>query len=1072
MDSFNLLEHQFQRGATLIEASAGTGKTFSIAMMVLRMVAEQNIPIEQILVVTFTKAATEELRERVRSRLAQARALLSGEDTHTESDPLLRQWCTQVDPKHAHPRLVAALADIDQANIFTIHAFCQRVLQDYPLESGQAFSLELTNDLNALKSRVLQDFWRKHLYERPANEVKLWLSCFASPNDLSPILGVVTSPDTQVEPAGDDLDSYLPQLAAELSPLTQSATELTQATGQLKISIYQALLKAYFTQLNQQLSAQQQMSFDRLILNLANALKSEHQRNYLVTQVGKQYQAILIDEFQDTDADQWHIFSTLFNQQQHYLYLIGDPKQAIYKFRGADIYAYLTAAAACDYRYTLDINYRSLPNMVQAVNDVFSNAPNADPFRMAGALTFHPTRPAKTAQDPSAALIWWQMPAPNKTEENSRAKGKWKVDTAKERIQQAIIGEISQQLAQGAQPKDFAILVRSHDTAHHYQQALTQLAIPCVVNSRTSVFTSPEARALRYVLRALAEPSNVNLAKQALSISWFGQDACDLYAHLNSSAFENWLDDLFECHQRWQNKGVMAAVFALLDKYAVKETLATYPDGERRLTNLLHLIELIQGAALTAHLSIRKTLLFLERQIANPSPNDDAILRLETDDTAVQIVTMHAAKGLQYPIVFCPELYLKSDLKRGQIIRVHEQGNIVVDLGSALLEQRTAQALAEVQAEDLRLTYVTLTRAIRKTYLVYGDHLPGFSESAIHYLLQGKPPAEHTYYDHKAHADLPLPSYPSLTRYQAHHPTQVQAAQSFTRPYIDNRYRLFSFSGLNKQHNSTETPLDKAEETEIPEPEFEGLLHKQDKPLLPKGADFGNLVHDLLEQSDFAQLAQAGVDASLRDSLTSKYGLTWRAQDRTEEAQQADFDAMIKRVVTTPLDANDPQFTLAKLSPDKLLKEMGFYYAVTATNTKHINVLLTASNIPFSPISDRAIAGHLNGFIDLIAEYDGKFYVMDYKTNFLGNLPEHYTQAAMTEEMTLHGYGLQVMLYSVAVDQYLRCRLPNYDYEQHFGGVRYLFVRGMDGCSADQGVYQIKPDLTLIQALSACLKKP
>lgn len=1146
MTAFDLPTHQFKKGASLIEASAGTGKTFSIAMLVVRLVVEKAIPIEEILVVTFTNAATEELRDRIRARLIEAHKALLGKCSAEQlsKDKTLQAWMNNltsgqyesgaVTPEMASQRLAQALADVDQANIYTIHAFCQRVLQDYPLESGQSFGVSLTSDISKLQDQVVQDFWRRNVYEKNEQQVRLFLSKMASPSVLKESLKPLSNPNIGIEPiVKDSLDTVLVQLTQQQTQvvtwieqnkvklvtfvedairegwlagnkINKAQTLFAQlqeepkvffeyfptafvkahkpkvesfyqglniptllfdayhaGLNQLEIVITQSLLANYFNQLNSLLASNHQMSFDGLIVNLANALQGEKSA-YLKEQVQAKYQAALIDEFQDTDADQWHIFSSFFiapsaDKTKHYLYLIGDPKQAIYKFRGADIYAYLAASKACQYHYTLDTNWRSVPNMVNAVNELFDEKQKANPFNMTE-LTFREVKPGRSGKEDEPAMYWWEMPPePN-------GKKEWNQPEARSTIQAMVVAQMLEMLQGEAVPKDFAILVRSNKSAQAYQQALAKVSIPAVIKAQTSVFASAEAKELLMVMHALLEPNDPRKAKQALSVSWFAKDGKSLYDTINSQDFEQWLEALSVHHQTWQKKGFIAALFALMTTHQVKVNLARYADGERRVTNLLHLAEIIQRTALTEHLSMAKTLAFLERQITSPSSIDDEMIRLETDESAVQIVTMHASKGLQYKYVFCPELWLSSELRDKHIVKVHENGKIVVDMGSVAFDARVKQAEAEVKSEDLRIAYVALTRAEEKTFVVWGNNLKGYDKSPVGYLL-----SNNRQLTSKAHSHSSLNLNIALSHYTPKPKEEEDyVAQSFTRARIDKERRMFSFTGLAK-NTVQETPLDKIEEVINEAPEM-FMENKSQLARLPKGSDFGQLVHDLLEMGDFATLAQ-GVDSAVREELAMKHGVKWNAKERTSAEQQADFDAMIQQVVTTPLDAQDHHFTLANIPQQQCLKELGFYYAVKQSNLVALNGLLEKSGVPFTALTAKTIEGYLNGFIDLIVQNGDKFYVMDYKTNFLGNEAHNYSHQAMHHEMTHHNYGLQFILYSLAVHQYLKTRKEGYDYEQHFGGIKYLFVRGMDGKSVDYGVYHYRPDVALIQSLEALLSE-
>ena len=1155
-ETFDLLTHNFQKGAALIEASAGTGKTYSIAMLVVRLVVEHSIAIEEILVVTFTKAATEELKDRIRSRLVEAKEHLQGE-TH---DDLLVKWTqTLADKDEALKRIAMALANVDQAGIFTIHSFCQRILMEYPLESGQSFSGELSANIEQYKDRVLRDFWRRNVYLRPTEEVNAILSAIeqmsvnATPfqsfykshiqkhgNQLGKLGYVLSmaSAETRIEPQVPNLDETVQQflkaqaaiqtffthLEPDLFSLLEKAAasewmaknkvdkcfrlykhryaqpkaffqylptafkkahsgevegflegiempfalfdDIENLTKQLPIAIVQALLQEYFTELSSQLQSENEMSFDDLILQLAAALSQGENSQFLQQQISSRFKAAFIDEFQDTDGHQWQIFSTLFNQNATYLYLIGDPKQAIYKFRGADIYAYLQAKKDCQFHYTLDTNWRSTPALVSAVNQLFEQAEDpflTQPIPEIGDFPFYAVNAGRSENPEGAALHFWQMPAAPEDLGKSIGRGSdkrlvWKADNAEQVIRQNILSHMSEQLQKGEKPESFAVLVRSNKTAATYQAECLRHGIPAVINAKASVYESPQAKELLYVMRALSEPSDLRKAKQALTTTWFGFDAEKLMSAVHTGDLENWLESLFEHHQTWLKKGFMAAIYSLMDDWKVREILAQTEQGERTLTNIFHLIELVQTASLNEHLNITKTLAFLEQQIQNPPAGDDEVLRLETDENAVQIVTLHSSKGLQYKFVYCPDLWRFKGDKEKDILATHEQEQSIIDIGSDHFERRATRIQNETRAEDMRLIYVALTRAEEKLYVVFGPALENYEKSPFYELLKPGVPTSEEF------SALELQLCATIQSYQPDRPVINFETADFTRKSINTRRRVFSFSGLVK-NRAIEAPMDKGQELEEAHTSLQSL--KSEASLLPKGAEFGNLVHDLLEKSSFSALAE-GVDSELRQTLSDQYGVKW---SEAVEQQTQRFDAMMRNVVTTPLDANQPDFTLANLCEHKTLKEMAFFYAIQSTQTQQLNQILMQTDIPYSPIGADAIDGYLNGFIDLVAEYQGKFYVMDYKTNYLGNDYDNYGFENMHQEMTHHSYGLQFTLYSLALHQYLKNRVADYDYQTHFGGVKYLFVRGMNGLDANLGVYDYRPTFELIQSLETLIKE-
>jgi exodeoxyribonuclease V beta subunit len=1261
-EAFDAASGPLQAGINLIEASAGTGKTYAIAMLVLRFVVEQELDIKRLLVVTFTKAATEELKDRIRKRLVEARHALNHD--YADIDPNLRLWLDGLglDAETIRQRLDLALLDIDQAPIFTIHGFCQRVLAEHALESGQMFDCELSGDIAAIRQNCADDFWRKQLYSRPAWQAALLTAAFPTPDSLLASLGNIGLQQT-VYPVAGDPDAALAELhtliaaAAERLPSTlktlQAAFEeglfndsftktfadrgaaltawledqnaepadlfwltalgllaglngrkfmvsktkplpsdqqkqqylatlnidcspfenLAAALQQLQVVFRRALLQELHDQLDKALQQNNVLSFDDLITRLAGAVQGDNGQ-LLINELQQRFGAALIDEFQDTDYQQWRIFSRIFSAivevqdvpnaanagavcrpcvapcalegippaslqspfPEQFLYLIGDPKQAIYKFRGADIYSYFAARSQARYHYTLSHNWRSHPDLVRGVNRLFQRG---EPFLFDN-LDFISVQAGRGIDDGRIGavppLVLWQL------DQYSDKQVYWTSrrgtnGEAAEYIRNAVVAEILQLLDQAAiitrhgsqpvKPKDIAILVRSNNQAAAYQQALNEAGIPAVLNSKQSVFVSPQALEIHTVLQAVAQPGHIPALKQALTVAWFNLDGQQLYrlfsddckdaggratqgAVAGETGLDAWLSRFQDYHQIWQQHGLLTMMQRLLQQEGVEEHLGARPQAERALTNLHHIIERLQQAGIDEHLAINKTLDWLRHAIQQAPQNssDDQQLRLESDEDAVKIVTLHSSKGLEYPVVFCPSLWQRSDrLKNEQyLIQCHENGEMIADLGSEQFIERREQAIYEELAEDLRLFYVAATRAQYRCYIAWADvrTKDKANDSALAYLL-----------------DLGAADF--AAQQQSLRALAVELPQSFeyrllaTDTAVEGYYRsaigdeplicrqrqrslqtywqMSSYTALSalSLHDAPELPEDKAVEaseieimtddidavgtpakpnSDLPTTAWMQEVYPQghkgqrmdDKPLLrlldsvppvpqqlPKGAQTGNVVHSLLEIISFKRLA-AGADISqARDQAIRRYGLN--IENPTL------IDRLLQTVVNAPLGETG-DFSLKNLPAERCLKEMPFYLAMQDMDAARINHVLSDSPA-YQPLSSKQMCGYLTGFIDLICEYRGKYYVMDYKTN---SLPD-YRPETLLQAMREHNYGLQYWLYSLVLDRYLRQRLPGYEYGRHFGGVKYLFVRGMEVELPGAGVFEDLPDLGMLEAL-------
>jgi exodeoxyribonuclease V beta subunit len=1166
-ENFNPIQTELLNGINLIEASAGTGKTYAIAMLALRFIVEKNLKIEQLLVVTFTKAATEELKDRIRARLSEAKRAVNGRTAEVDGNVLTWLDSLTLDKSEIKQRLETALLNIDQAGIFTIHGFCLRILTEHALESGQLFDVELTGEINAIKQHCTDDFWRREVYSRSLADVSVLTYQYKTPDDLlrsvnrvsvfaeivpeyqdlspslerfaelmvlaeqqladllnsltgnfadgkfkdsfqqeldvqTPVLTDWLTGQTQVLPdsatlsllsgsgikeglngqkfraaksqSGDERKAaYLEELALENSAFD----ELLIAAEQISLTFRRALVEDLRHSVEQRLQELNLMSFDDLIFRLSKAVENDSQK-LLTSALQQRFQVALIDEFQDTDQQQWGIFSALFQAPQQYLYLIGDPKQAIYKFRGADIFSYFSAQQQAKHRFTLGKNWRSHPHLVEGVNALFQRE-QAFLFDM---LEFNNVAPARKAEEGSlqyqgkilAPMMLWQLA------ESESSTGDWSAGKAATEIQNAVVSEIVSLLnedfginkdlpgfknLEGLAPHNIAVLVRTNAQAREYQQALHKAGVPAVLNSIESVYSSTQAQELYKVLQAVAYPADGYLLKQALSLDWFGLDGQQFYQLINNETeLDSWSSLFQDYHHDWQNKGLMAMMQTLLAQEKVFKNLSASPIAERLLTNLHHLIELLQQQAEQQNLGVHKTLAYLAQAISDSEngSTDEQQLRLESDAAAVKIVTMHRSKGLEYDVVFCPVLWQSNDYLKTEkeLIVCHYDNKMLTDLGSKDFETHREQALKEQLAEDLRVFYVAVTRAKYRCYLAWANvrSQNNPNHSAMAYLLDF---ADDSFADQQAKLQSFEKNQPEVFAYQLlNTPNEVteryQSQKTELKLSFRARHRnlythwqMSSYTALAALSSeiAPELPLDKAQEADEKQAENEVVL------ALPKGSHTGNVIHNLLEFNSFKNLANPEYDMSEQcDKTCGRFGLKLE--------QPEIINQLLQTVVNTPLSTEDENFCLKNLNPWQCLKEMPFYLSVNSLNVNHINVVLQDCPV-FQPLGEKQMSGFLTGFIDLICEYQGRYYVMDYKTNWL----ENYQADTLTAAMREHNYGLQYWLYSVVLHLYLQNRLPNYSYQAHFGGVRYLFVRGMQIDLAMSGIYADKPDLDRMRAL-------
>jgi exodeoxyribonuclease V beta subunit len=1218
-------------GRKLVESSAGTGKTYAITSLYVRLLLERRLSASQILVVTFTEAATEDLKRRIRTRIREAAsAFASGE---TKDEFLAGLLKNTADWTQAHRGLSDALRTLDEAAIFTIHAFCQRVLQDNAFETGSLFEADFITNQDGLLREIVDDFWRVELYpasplfirhawqnsltpesllqfvkqglawpwlevipetEKPGPNVQKALeqaawkayqalgSAWESSkteisevllhyeglhrgiyrlqtveNDLREMQSYLTAQNPLNLPAGLErfctsklAKSLKGKYAAPKHEFFDLSEDLRNACASLQACFNQSVLALKATlaafvrgELRKRKRQLHLRSFDDLLLDLHDVLAGPG-RQRLVKSLRQRYAAALIDEFQDTDPLQYAIFQSLFSRGpavaggptvvggptvagatavadatvagpaeagETAMFLIGDPKQAIYSFRGADVFAYMQAARDVEERLTLIRNWRSTEALVAAVNRIFQNV--RDPF-VFPEIEFHAVQAGRSdtgdfvweGEDSPAPLKLWLMPRtePDKPINKSRAN---------EELPAAVAGEIVRWLQAGVSGKAWvegnpmaarhiAVLVRTNEEARLMQAALQAVGVPSVIHSDESVFKSPEALELQRLLAAVAEPGNEGKVRAALATELLGVTGAEL-ARLaqHETDWDGWLEAFALYRSLWLDEGFMTMVAALMTQQQVRSRLLALPGGERRLTNLLHCCELLHQAALESGLGVEELLKWLAaaRQTGTARLEEHQI-RLETDEQAVKIVTVHKSKGLQYPIVFCPFCWnTGAGARTGEVIfhDVKRAGKLVMDIGSPDWEVHERIAEREDLAENARLLYVALTRAEYRCVVVWGAFRDA-GGSALAYLFH--PPARlapaSLVEDINAHfsalsdddilrdlqplaesgrASIVVASVPEPSPH-AYAPPARQATALVCRTLsreIPRGWGIASFSSLiaGKARDPEQPDRDalwgrkeEAPEPPLPLPRSRSFLD------FPRGRRAGTALHELFETVDFSLQPVEAARQLVKEKL-ARFGF--------EAAWQEPVLQMLCDVLSTPLDPDDAAFTLSSLPQEKRLHELEFTFPLDLLTSKRLRaafavhrslelpaaLLEALGQLDFVPVR-----GAMKGFIDLVFERDGRFYLADWKSNFLGRRLEDYGQAALREAMMKELYVLQYHLYAVALDRYLAFRIPEYQYRTHFGGVYYLFLRGMNLQQGSEcGVFRDRPSEGLIRELSRCL---
>ncbi|ELJ9565170.1 exodeoxyribonuclease V subunit beta [Klebsiella pneumoniae] len=1149
-------------GERLIEASAGTGKTFTIAALYLRLLLglggeaayPRAISVEELLVVTFTEAATEELRGRIRSNIHELRiACLRGESDNPLYSALLAEIADKDD---AAKTLLLAERQMDEAAVFTIHGFCQRMLSLNAFESGMLFEQQLIEDESRLRYQACADFWRRHCYPLTRDIAAVIHDVWKGPRDLlksldrwlqgeapqlkSPpapnetlaerhqqIIARIDSLKQQWREQVGEIEGVLEnsgldrrkfnrgnqgkwmekvnawaqeetlsyQLPDALEKFAQSfLLERTKAGGEPPVhplfSAVESLLASSLTLTDLVLARAMveirdavarekrrrgELGFDDMLSRLDEALRGDSGET-LASAIRQRFPVAMIDEFQDTDPQQYRIFRRIWRRQpETALLLIGDPKQAIYAFRGADIFTYMKARGDVAAHYTLDTNWRSSPGMVGSVNRLFSLSDN--PF-MFHEIPFLPVKAAAKnkglrftvdAADVPAMNVWL-MPG------DTVGSGDYQTFMA-----QLCATQIRDWLSAGqrgrallwrgetsrpVQASDITVLVRNRLEAAQVREALQTLGIPSVyLSNRDSVFETLEAQELLWLLQAVLAPERENTLRSALATSMFGLTALDI-ENLNQDeqAWDALVEEFSEYRQIWRQRGVMPMLRALMTARHIAENLLATRGGERRLTDILHISELLQEAASqleSEHALVR----WLAQHIAEPDSNAASQqMRLESDKHLVQIVTIHKSKGLEYPLVWLP--FIARFRKQDQAF-YHDRETFaaVLDLGQD--EASLELAEAERLAEDLRLLYVALTRAVWHCSLgvaPLSSRKSGNSDfhlSALGRLLQAGEAMDAAGLAARladfCHGDIALqiPGELDLTPWQAPAATIPRLSARELQRRIADDWRVTSYSGLQQHGFSGGQDL-------LPRLDVDaaGVGEVVEEPQLtphqfPRGTAPGTFLHSLFEELDFTQPVPEG----------------WMA----EKLQLSGFDAQWAPVLTDWLGGvlktrlPGPDIALNQLAARDKQVEMAFYLPIAQLLTAERLDALIRQYDPLSadtpPLDFRQVRGMLKGFIDLVFRHEGRYYLLDYKSNWLGEDREAYTRPAMEQAMRAHRYDLQYQLYSLALHRYLRHRLADYDYDRHFGGVIYLFLRGMDGQEGGQGIFTTRPVRPLIDGL-------
>ena len=1239
-------------GSRLIEASAGTGKTWTIAALYLRFIlghdpalgdcqdfARAKLPAE-ILVMTFTRAATRELSERIRDRLNEAAQYFRTENVEKEEDPFLKSLRDDYPEgplrDHAGWRLAMAAESMDEAAVHTIDAWCQRMLKEHAFDSGCLFDEELVADEDELRAEACQDYWRQQCYPLQTSQLKSVLSVWSSVHELIGDMKYLLDQDVQEEgPAlslgqcvsdvvdrrqtallalkdawkgraqqmldwlnlqtedqdlkkgwntrslanryyspwlktlefwcldAEDLEK--PDLKTGWYRFTPEGMEAVRKEGAGPVVLpgvfadFEVFAKAFdtlpdmgealrrhaavwiaarLTKLKRQAGT---FGFADMLQRLDQALSTPGSGERLRQRIQNQYPVALIDEFQDTSPLQFRIFDQIYQAQSNHeetaLLLIGDPKQSIYGFRGADIYSYIKARRATEGRhYVLETNFRSTQPVVHAVNHLFARV-DEDVTRPEGAFRFR--------NEDENPLPFVRVKAKGRAEHfkvsagtvpaltlmhsvSDLQSGEELRDTFSALCAEQVVTWLNDEQAgfaqkdeptQSLRPKDIAILVRTGKEADAVRLQLRKRGVASVyLSDRDSVFESNEARDLYHWLRAVSMPRHVRLVRAALATQLIGLTLQQLSVIAQEEEeFDFQAEQLRDLQSVWQSQGVLAMLRRTLHQFNMPARWLRQQDGERSLTNFLHLAELLQTAS--TNLEGEQALIrwFKAQLDEQAKASDEQILRLESDEDLVKVITIHKSKGLEYPVVLLPFVtsFRPAQKKDSSFVDVPDE-NGRRKLILKLSDDHVKRADLERLKEDLRLLYVGLTRARHALWVGFSAVKIGnvkdcqSHRSAIGYLLNGDEPLANgpdwlvrleayqqeleTFLQDQAQKEGGLAPQINLDEYvrlvQA--PTdEIQTTSLILKDEFpdlieppryeadfDKNWSIGSFSRLTKdiarlktQLSPLQTPQPADDEPQEDSP-LDMMLLPVSRPDISnktghavwhtfhKGPVAGNFLHDQLEWLATEKFALAG-NVELADRLK-------RRCDRAGQGKQAEgVIDWLSAVTQTKLLG--PGVALADLT--HVLPEMEFWLPTHLIQTPRLDELchqhLLGQHVR-PKLPDRELHGMLMGYADLVFEHEGRYWVLDYKSNFLGLGDQYYDRASLEHAMAEHRYDMQAALYMLALHRLLERRLGDrYDPAEHLGGAVYLFLRGIQG--PEKGVYLVPPSIEMLTALDGML---
>ena len=1054
MNEFNVKEVELS-GINLIEASAGTGKTFSLSILFLRAVLK-GIKVENILAVTFTDTAADELKNRIRDFLSEAIKELKkdeGTDNKVIKEIINKNIKNKEDKKR---KLEQALLDFNKANISTIHSFARNILNNFFFETGFNPKKEFITDADKITDVVVNDYFRsktfndidKNLIEENFNDI--------GKSDFKNIIANNYSlPDIKLD--------------SEKKPINDIKKDM------FNYSINRA--KSIKSEMNV-------LSFQDLLNDLKEAIESDKGIRIKSTLRNK-FKMVFIDEFQDTDQVQAYIFRELFikGEDNNTVFYIGDPKQAIYSFRGADLNTYLKERDGIPKEniFTMSQNFRTSKELVKSITTIFNNEKIPEIGDLSGpffnkSINF-PIVNGSSSVTPiikdginQTSLILWFI---NKDSEDVILKS-----VAEKRVIDGICAEILNLIngkqkidARSVKLSDIAILVKNNKETKIIQNALNKFKIQSVISSSQSVFETDEAKNLFILLNAVIKKNDLSAIKSVLISSLFNWPVSEIN-RLKDDTVETtkWLEKFSKYNDDFFNKGIYAFFNTFEYNNELFSRLSGRMNGERQITNIKHIVELLFNYEKQNSSSPYDIFKYLTEKIKNEAKTspEEFEMRISTEGNRVNIMTLHKSKGLEFEIVFLPFLWFNnSPNRKAKTIRYNDKGLITLDLDKGKDKDSKQKYFDETHSENLRLTYVAMTRAKRRCYLAWGKinqkHGKGFSYplglSPLAWLLHGinnkdkyktltdpLKDIESIFNSIKAHAQFTsapkIEKNKTILKQEKPDLINLKEEKIFIQTGAWESYGKISYSSISVKG---ETKKDKKNE---PDDDKKSIF------TFYKGKDAGNFIHDIFENIDFKE-------NDFKEQIEKSFARS-RVGKKDERHEWIDIiEKNIKNVLNCSLLENDNIY-LKNIACEDRFSEMEFYFPIKNLSDKKLRQTLIKYKIRCSL---KEINGFLNGSIDLVFRSNGKYYIIDWKSNHLGYSSENYSHDNLDKAMTESNYKLQYLIYTAALHKYLVSTIKDYDYDKDFGGVFYIFVRGVEP-DKRTGIYFEKPDKQIIEEMT------